>query len=122
MRIIYISLLCILLNSCVSQMGNPSIATTESTRMIEVGLTTKQEILLLYGEPSYQSVTAESEIWMYIFAQSEPHPLMYVPIIGLFVMASGEGISAESQSMMIIFDRQGTVQTLTHGGLTMGGG
>jgi hypothetical protein len=71
----------------------------------------------LLGRPLTKSQTladgGQIETWIYNYGLAETNPLLFVPIIGLAVAASGNGITVEGRSLIVGFASNGTVRTLT---------
>ena len=59
------------------------------------------------------------EWWIYSYAKHETNPLIYVPVIGLFAIASGNVGETESASFGVYFDRDGLVQGVTRNATQM---
>ncbi len=107
-----------LLPACASY-GNPSVKDETLTSQIRLGVTTKEEVKALLGSPTNViSTTVDGrtqEIWNYTHATASTHPLLYVPVFGLFAMASDDAIKSESQGLTLFFSENGIVQSITRG-------
>ncbi len=73
---------------------------------------TKQELIAALGPPmtsttvlSQDGTTTEQLGWAH--ATAETDPALYIPIVGLFVAASGNGIHGQSKAFTAVFDRSG---------------
>lgn len=109
--------------------GNPAVKDQAVLDQILVGTSQKADVSRLLGQPTSTSIMNHNglvqEWWIYSYAKHEANPLMYVPVVGLFVMASGDMGQTESASFGVYFDRDGLVQGVTRdssqvnlGGLT----
>lgn len=49
------------------------------------------------------------EWWSYGYAQHETNPLLFVPIVGLFVLASDNSGESHSAGFSVTFDKDGIV-------------
>jgi hypothetical protein len=90
--------------------GNPAVKDEAIVDQILVGTSQKADVSRLLGKPTSTSVMNHNgmvrEWWIYSDAKHETNPLMYVPVIGLFVMASGDMGQTESASFGVYFDRE----------------
>ena len=72
---------------------------------------TKAELLETLGKPLMQSVTItdgktlESLTWSY--ADAQMNPALFIPVVGLFVAGSGNGVSGESRALSAVFAADG---------------
>lgn len=102
--------------SCATT-GNPTLFEEERLQQIHLGKTTKAQVEALLGRPMTMSQTlldsGQIETWIYNYGRAETNPLLFVPIIGLGVAISGNGITAEGRSLIVGFAPNGTVRTLT---------
>jgi outer membrane protein assembly factor BamE (lipoprotein component of BamABCDE complex) len=102
--------------SCTT-VDNPALLEEERLQQIRLGETTKAQVEALLGRPMTMSQTlidgGQIETWIYNYGRAETNPLLFVPIIGLGVAISGNGITAEGRSLIVGFAPNGTVRTLT---------
>jgi outer membrane protein assembly factor BamE (lipoprotein component of BamABCDE complex) len=74
---------------------------------IKEGVTTKQEIVGLFGNPNADTLNGDGkEILMYVYGKYRAKPSTYIPIIGL--MAGGGNM--EQQALQILIDKNGKVE------------
>lgn len=69
---------------------------------------TKAQLISELGKPNSSTVsivegkTTEKLTWVY--ARAESNPALFIPVVGLFVAASGNGMSVNSRSLEVAFD------------------
>jgi len=102
--------LMVLLSSCATvgreSLNNrgddwPPLDMTESQLITELG-SPKTSVLSMIDGTSTKSLT-----WVY--AHVEPHPALFIPVVGLFVAASGDGMSGSSRSLTVTFNPEGKI-------------
>jgi outer membrane protein assembly factor BamE (lipoprotein component of BamABCDE complex) len=75
---------------------------------IRKGVTTKRDIIALFGEPASKDTTAIKETWGYSFLESnaKTNPAAYIPVIGIFVTIFGSTKSTtEYQNLSLEFSK-----------------
>ena len=97
-------LFAILLSSCATH-GNRAIADraddwppmdyTQAQMITELGQPNTRAVAIADGK------TTETLSWTY--AHAEANPALFIPIIGLFVAASGDGMDGETRSLAATF-------------------
>ncbi len=96
------------------EVGNKMTLNIKDDKDIIVGKTTKNDIIARYGQSNSSVVTADSEIMTYSYTHSnaQANPIAYVPIVGLFAIASGNTGKAQSSSVSysFIFDLNGILK------------
>ncbi len=116
MNRVSILLASLLLTACATS-GNPAVLDQTIVTQIKIGQYTKEDVRRLFGEPNYTSATRmldqQSEVWAYGYAKHETNPLIFVPVVGLFVMAFGGWSEHESGSVAVSFDKDGIVQSMS---------
>lgn len=105
----------VLLAGCASA-GNEALSKQTSATLqqhIEKGVTTKEQVQALLGQPQNVSFNNGQEQWTYNFAHATPTAVNFVPIVGLFV----HGANVDHKMLVILFDKNGVVQnySYTHG-------
>jgi len=126
MNRISILLASLLLTACATS-GNPAVLDQTIVSQIKIGQSTKEDVKRLFGEPNHTSITQvlnqQTEVWAYGYAKHETNPLLYVPVVGLFVLAAGRWGEHESGSVAVSFDKDGIVRSMSKykSGVTMGG-
>lgn len=112
--IIATALLALLLSACAT-VGNESLATREADWP---PLTmTQAELIKELGPPSAITTTVQDgkaiNILTWTYARAESNPALFIPIVGLFVAASGKGVEAESRGLTVMFDATGIMKSRT---------
>lgn len=109
-----IALLALLLSACAT-VGNESLSTREADWP---PLTmTQAELIKELGPPTVHTTTVQDGktvtalTWTY--ARAESNPALFIPIVGLFVAASGKGVDAQSRGLTVMFDTDGGMKSRT---------
>ena len=106
------------LSGCVGT-GNPVIVDEEVTSLIMVGVSTKDDVHYLLGEPTAsshsfdqrQEGTSILEIWDYNYVKVGVSPDSHIPLFGPFLGSS----SVRTGSVIVRYDRNGVVQNVARG-------
>ena len=106
------------LTGCVGT-GSPAVLDEEVTSLIMVGVSTKDEVYDLLGEPTASTYSFRQreegtrilEVWNYNYAKVGITPDSYIPLIGPFLGSS----SVRTGSVIIRYDRGGVVQNVARG-------
>lgn len=113
-RTVTIALLALLLSACAT-VGNESLSTREADWP---PLTmTQAELIKELGPPTVHTATVQDGktvtalTWTY--ARAESNPALFIPIVGLFVAASGKGVDAQSRGLTVMFDTDGAMKSRT---------
>lgn len=73
---------------------------------------TQAQMIAELGQPNTRAVTVlngtTTETLSWTYAHAEANPALFIPIVGLFVAASGDGMGGESRSLSATF-RDGTM-------------
>lgn len=94
---------CTVLNS-----GNKNISDDNLIKEVVTIGESKSEILKNLGNPtSTEFKDNGNEVWTYIHSKGNMSPLTFIPIIGL--VASMDGVDAETKTVKILFDVAGKV-------------
>jgi len=110
MRLLLIGLVLINLSACAStgqealkgrSQDWPPIGTMKSELISELGPPQSSTYTLAEG------TTHETLTWVY--AHAESNPALFIPIVGLFVAASGNGMTGNSQSLAVTLNTEGRV-------------
>jgi hypothetical protein len=108
MRMIALVLLAVLFVGCATvgqeslmNKGDdwPPIDVTKAQLLSELGRPNSNVLSIVDGK------TTETLTWVY--AHAESNPALFIPVVGLFVAASGEGMAVNSRSLAVIFDTDG---------------
>lgn len=82
---------CLLLSGCVS-IGNSDLASDQTMANIQVGETTRQQVMNLLGEPDGQMLIemggSTREWWSYTHASAVINPIDFILLYGLFSTVS----------------------------------
>lgn len=74
---------------------------------------TKAAVESRLGPPASQSVMLQDghqrEVWGWDYGSAELNPLLWVPIVGIFVAANNEGYKVEGKELTVTFDSEGKV-------------
>lgn len=118
--------LCLLLFSasgCATS-GNPAVQNEALANQIKIGVTTKEEVRRMFGQPTAVSRGSFSvapglngapspativEAWTYSYAETDIHPATFIPIVGLFAGSA----TVKSASVTVSFDDKGVVQHIS---------
>ena len=106
------------LSGCVGT-GSQVIVDEEVTSLIIAGISTKDDVHHLLGEPTASSHnfdqreegTAILEIWDYNYVKVGISPDSYIPLFGPFLGSS----SVRTGSVIVRYDRAGVVQNVARG-------
>jgi len=80
---------------------------TDKINLIKKGVTSKQEILNIFGNPENISTDSEGrETFSYVYVKAKAKPTSFIPLLWIF---SG-GASTESEVLTIYFDKEGRVE------------
>ena len=94
--------------------GNPTTLNIKDDQNIIVGKTTKAEIITRYGNPTSVASSGTDEVlsYSYTHAETKMNPVAFIPIVGLFAMASGNTANTQSASTSytFIFDLNGVLK------------
>lgn len=105
---------CLLLSGCVS-IGNSDLASDQTMANIQVGETTRQQVMNLLGKPDGQMLIemggSTREWWSYTHASAEINPIDYILLYGLFF--NGIGLYDTRYDISIFFDHRGVVSSLS---------
>lgn len=97
MQILTVLLLASLLLACAT-VGNDSL-TNRGDDWPPLTMT-KAELLKELGPPSTSTLSVtdgkSTEVLAWVYSHAESNPALFIPIVGLFVAASGEGMSGLS--------------------------
>ena len=72
---------------------------------------TKTQLVSELERPNSSAVSVvdgkRTETLTWVYAHAESNPALFVPVVGLFVAASGEGMAVNSRSLAVTFDTDG---------------
>jgi outer membrane protein assembly factor BamE (lipoprotein component of BamABCDE complex) len=106
-KTIFVCLILILCLGCATN-RNQRIAENNFTDQIKEGVTTKEEIRAMFGEPSMITPTSMGDVWVYS-AQSPGEAPVGQQIAAAMTLAT----SVKRTSMSIFFNPDGTVKNKT---------
>jgi outer membrane protein assembly factor BamE (lipoprotein component of BamABCDE complex) len=102
----------LLVSGCASA-GNEKVRTETMDTVgakVTKGVTTKDQVKGLYGEPSSVSLTdAGSEVWKYEYAHATATAVSFVPVVGMFA----GGANVNKNEVVFIFDKNNVMQNYT---------
>ena len=105
---------CMVLSGCVS-IGNSNLASDETMEHIQVGETTRQQVMNLLGEPDSQIMIdvrgSTREWWSYTYASAVINPIDYILLYGL--LFNGIGLYDTRYDVGVFFDYRGIVSSLS---------
>ena len=100
---------CVALLSACATVGQESLNTKgDDWPPLDI---TKTQLISELGRPNSSAVavsegkSTETLTWVYTHAES--NPALFIPVVGLFVAASGEGVAVNSRSLTVSFDTDG---------------
>ena len=77
----------------------------------------KADLLARLGEPRMRTVSNEDgktkEILTWAYAEAQANPALMIPVVGIFVAASGNGMTGDTRSLQAIFDAAGRMMSRT---------
>lgn len=114
MPLLLLALALVLLSGCAT-IGNESLATRAADWP---PLTmTQAELVTELGPPTSMTTTIKDgqtvNVLSWSYARTESHPALFIPIVGLFVAASGEGMSSTARNLTVAFDTGGMMTSRT---------
>lgn len=113
-RTVTIVLLALLLSACAT-VGNESLATHE-TDWPPLTMT-QAELIKELGPPTVHTTTVQDSrtvtVLTWTYARAESNPALFIPIVGLFVAASGKGVDTQSRGLTVMFDTDGAMKSRT---------
>ncbi len=105
---------CLLLAGCIST-GNSELADEATISQIKVGVTTRQQVTDLLGEPTNRRTIeiggASREWFAYNYASSTVNPFEYLLLYGLFF--NGIGLPDTRYDLSLCFDHRGVLSSLS---------
>jgi len=114
MRRIAIGLALIALAGCAT-VGNQSLASRNADWPPLI--MTQAELIKELGRPNSMTTTVRDghtlNVLVWTYARAEMNPAIFIPIIGLFVAASGTGMDSESRVLSVTFNTEGTMTSRT---------
>ena len=74
---------------------------------------TKPQLISELGRPNSSALSImdgkSTETLTWVYAHAESNPALFIPVVGLFVAASGEGMAVNSRSLAVMFDTNGKI-------------
>jgi outer membrane protein assembly factor BamE (lipoprotein component of BamABCDE complex) len=82
----------------------------DSTQVAQIrkGQTTRQEVVRMLGEPASKDTTNKNERWSYSYTESKSgmNPLLFVPVVNLFVLLFGKSkATSKMHSLSLAFSK-----------------
>ena len=110
----WLTLSYVLLAGCAS-IGHSELANEQTISHIQVGETTRPQVMHLLGEPDSQMTTEVAgytrEWWSYTYETAVINPMDYILLYGLFF--NGIGLYDTRYDVGVFFDHQGVVSSLS---------
>lgn len=106
--------LLVFIYGCVSR-GNQAITDSANLSGIQEGVSKKADVRGAMGAPAKITPLPDGELWEFSHAKSQVNPAVFLPLIGLGVLASGYGTFNETHNLSILFDNQGIVRKIEAG-------
>jgi hypothetical protein len=110
----WLMLLYLLVSGCAS-IGNSDLAIEPTMLNIQVGETTRQQVMNLLGEPNSQMTVEVAgslrEWWSYTYESAVINPIDYILLYGLFF--NGIGLYDTRYDVGVFFDHRGVVSSLS---------
>lgn len=73
----------------------------------------KEDLLKELGPPQAHSSSItgnqRQDIYTWTYGHAQTNPALFIPIVGMFVAASGNGMDGESTALSVTFDTAGTM-------------
>lgn len=108
MRSLFIAFMLLLLTGCVST-GDESIR--ERSEDWPPLTMTRAELIRELGPPSTRTVSVEDgktrEALAWTYAEAQANPAAFIPVVGLAVVASGNGSDGEVRMLAVTFNQDG---------------
>lgn len=110
----WLMLSCVLLSGCAS-IGNSGLAREQTMSNIQVGETTREQVMNLLGEPDSQMrievAGSIREWWSYTYESAVINPIDYILLYGL--LFNGIGLYDTRYDVGVFFDHRGVVSSLS---------
>lgn len=78
---------------------------------------TKAQLIAQLGEPRLRILSEEAgtvrETLTWSYAEAQASPALMIPVVGLFVAASGNGVSGDTRALHAVFGQDGTMISRT---------
>lgn len=78
---------------------------------------TKPQLIAQLGQPRMRTMSEESgrirEALTWSYAEAQASPALMIPVVGLFVAASGNGVSGDTRSLTAVFGQDGKMISRT---------
>lgn len=112
MKMVTLLALTLFLGGCAT-VGNQSL-TARSQDWPAVTMT-KAELIKELGPPNIQQTTLKDgqivNMLTWIYSRAEFDPGLFIPVVGLIMAASGEGVTTEQRSLTVTFNHSGIMQS-----------
>lgn len=97
-----------LISSGCASVGTPINGSNVSS--IQKGITTKDQILKLFGNPSTSTISDNGTMFIYSFAKTQTSASTFIPIVGIF----HSGYNTDIQTLSIVFDDKNIVKNYSY--------
>ena len=78
---------------------------------------TKAQLIAQLGDPRLRTLSEEAghirETLTWSYAEAQASPVLMVPVVGLFVAASGNGVSGDTRALSAVFGQDGKMISRT---------
>lgn len=111
MKICLLLLTAVLLAGCAT-VGTASLAIPRGDDWPQLTMS-QAELVRELGPPNMRRTSVEDgqilTVLGWTYGRAEFHPALFIPIVGLFVAASGDGLKTEHRSLTVAFDARGAM-------------
>jgi outer membrane protein assembly factor BamE (lipoprotein component of BamABCDE complex) len=91
-----------------SSVGTP--IARDKVNQIQVGLTTEQDVLRMFGVPSTKTIDISGrQVLSWIFSSASAKPQTFIPVAGAFI----GGYNTRLQQLTVLIDKKGRVESWT---------
>lgn len=99
--------------------GNQAITDQNKISQIQRGVTTKEQVRALIGDPMGVTFTEnDDEVWSYLLTKTQVRAAGFIPIVGIFA----GGADTQTHTLTIKYDKNGIVKAYGSGKMIGGAG
>jgi len=116
MKQMWLLIAAIILSSCVSAGVE---VTQKQAASLEKGVTTYADVIARFGKPTTVMLRADGTKFVsYVYMHGQPKPQTFIPIVGAFA----GGADVKSNSVSLMFDKDGILTDFTASETNVGAG